>query len=209
MVISAASIGIGRDAARELTRRELSKPEYHRDDPSLVQRAATWAKDRILDLLAHASGISTGGWLGIVVILGLVALVVVVVLRRVGGVRRNAARTDPLMTGRVLGATEHRTNAETAAAAGQFAEAIRERLRAIVRELETRGVIDTRPGRTADELAADAGRALPQHADALRAATRVFDDVWYGARPATAAGYAIVRGADDLVREARTFVVTP
>ena len=61
-------------------------------------------------------------------------------------------------------------------------------MRAIVRSLEERALLDPRPGRTADEAAAEAGRALPAHADRLRAAARDFDDVTYGGRTATGTG---------------------
>nr|WP_262401822.1 DUF4129 domain-containing protein [Actinomadura sp. CNU-125] len=40
-------------------------------------------------------------------------------------------------------------------------------------------------------------------ADALRAAVRTFDDVWYGDRPGTADGYAQVKDLDDRLRAAR------
>ena len=62
-------------------------------------------------------------------------------------------------------------------------------MRAIVRSLEERTLLDPRPGRTADEAAAEAGRPLPRHADRLRAAARTFDDVTYGGRTADEAAY--------------------
>ena len=72
-------------------------------------------------------------------------------------------------------------------AAGEHAEAVREYLRAVARDLEERAVLSERPGRTARELATEAGALLPEHAAALDAGARVFDDVWYGHRPATEA----------------------
>ena len=56
-----------------------------------------------------------------------------------------------------------------------------------------------RPGRTADEAAAEAGRALPDRDAELRAAARLFDDVWYGGRAATAMD-AQLRAVDEAVR---------
>jgi hypothetical protein len=70
--------------------------------------------------------------------------------------------------------------ADRLAAQGRYAEAIRERLRAMVRHLVERGVIEDRPGWTVTELSAAAGVA-PMHE-----ATTVFSDVWYAQRPATA-----------------------
>jgi len=70
--------------------------------------------------------------------------------------------------------------ADRLAAQGRYAEAIRERLRAMVRHLVERGVLEDRPGWTVTELSAAAGVA-PMH----EAAT-VFSEVWYAQRPATA-----------------------
>ena len=49
-------------------------------------------------------------------------------------------------------------------------------------------MLPPRLGRTADEFAAEAGRALPVHADALRDAARQFDEIRYGQRPGSRAG---------------------
>ncbi|MCT7357033.1 DUF4129 domain-containing protein, partial [Streptomyces sp. 15-116A] len=55
--------------------------------------------------------------------------------------------------------------------------------------------------RTADEAAAEAGRALPAHTDRLHAAARAFDDVTYGGRTATEESYRSIAALDrDLER---------
>ena len=48
-------------------------------------------------------------------------------------------------------------------------------------------MLPPRIGRTADEFAAEAGRALPVHAEALRDAARQFDEIRYGQRPGSRA----------------------
>ena len=53
-----------------------------------------------------------------------------------------------------------------------------------------------RIGRTADEFAAEAGRALPPHAADLLGAARLFDEVRYGRRPGTRPGYDQVTELD-------------
>ena len=74
-------------------------------------------------------------------------------------------------------------------------------MRALVRALEERALLDVRPGRTADEAAAEAGRALPAHTDPLRTAARDFDDVTYGGRSATEQSYHRIAELDrDLER---------
>jgi hypothetical protein len=77
--------------------------------------------------------------------------------------------------------------ADRYAAEGRFAEAIRERLRAMVRRMVEVGVIANRPGATVTELAAEAANARPAVGPAVHEASRIFSDVWYGERQATAA----------------------
>ena len=66
-----------------------------------------------------------------------------------------------------------------------------------------RGLIDARPGRTADELAAELTAALLAGADELRSAASVFDAVVYGRRPATSATYDVIVTAAHVVESAR------
>jgi hypothetical protein len=88
--------------------------------------------------------------------------------------------------------------ADRLAAEGRYAEAIRERLRGMVRELIERRVLEHRPGWTVTELAAVAASRRPAVAGPLNAAGALFSDIWYGARPAHAEHYARMR---DLARE--------
>jgi len=76
--------------------------------------------------------------------------------------------------------------ADRLASQGRYAEAVRERLRAMVRELVDRQVVEHRPGWTVSELAGAAGQARPVVDGPLRAAGGVFSEVWYGERPAGA-----------------------
>jgi hypothetical protein len=83
--------------------------------------------------------------------------------------------------------------ADRLAAEGRFAEAVRERLRGMVRELIERGVLEHRPGWTVTELAAVAANRRPQVAEPLNAAGQIFSDIWYGDRPAGAEQYHRMR----------------
>ena len=49
-------------------------------------------------------------------------------------------------------------------------------------------------------MAAEAGAALPAEAGALHGAALLFDDICYGERPGTPAGYALVRELDTRIR---------
>jgi hypothetical protein len=199
----AAVAPVGRDEARRAAERELSKGIYHRGEPGPVTRAfetvIDWI-DRFLDRLAAGA---PGGSLGALVLLAIVLVVAGVVLWWTGPIRRGARIRQPHveLSGDV-GTDEHRRRADEHATAGRFAEAVRERMRAIVRELETRGVLDPRPGRTADEVAREAGAAVPTIAGDLRAAAVTFDEIWYGGRPATPQADALMRQTDDRVRRA-------
>jgi hypothetical protein len=99
-------------------------------------------------------------------------------------------------------ATDYRSEALAAAAAGQWSEAIVARMRALARGLEEAGEVSVRPGRTADELAVEIANGRPSLAVAAARAARVFDEVAYGNRPGTADGYAAVVEVDDMCSRA-------
>ncbi|MGW6707481.1 DUF4129 domain-containing protein [Streptomyces sp. NPDC054956] len=192
----APPVTIGRDAAREAAKQELSKPVYHQNDPGLLQRALDRFWDWVGDLFDHASGATPGGTLGLLAIAVFVVLVITALWWRLGTPRRTAAAAGALFDDGTRSAADHREAADALAAESRWSEAVQERMRAVVRSLEERTLLDPRPGRTADEAAAEAAVSLPSHAGALRAAARTFDDVTYGARPADAAMYATLRDLD-------------
>jgi hypothetical protein len=200
---AAAPVEVGRDDARSAARRELARPEYQADQPTLAERVARWVIDFFSDLLDRASAAAPGGYLGLLVLLALLVVAVVAFRLRTGPL--GAARRGPegLFAGAVRSSDDHRRGAEQHAEAGRWDEALRERLRALIRGLEERGLLDSRPGRTADEAAREAGGALPEHAEDLLRAARTFDDVWYGGRPADRDGYERLRTLDESVRRAR------
>jgi Domain of unknown function (DUF4129) len=92
--------------------------------------------------------------------------------------------------------------ADRLASQGRYAEAVRERLRAMVRELVDRQVVEHHPGWTVGELAGAAGRARPIVDTPLRAAGGVFSEVWYGQRPAGAQHDQRMRELADQVHRA-------
>lgn len=196
-------VDLGREAAQEAAREELAKQIYRDAGPGLTERVLRWLYEQAANLLDDVAGVSPGGYAGLAVVLLLLATAVVAVRLRVGPLGRRQATDRSLFVGGERSAAEHRAAAEAHARAGEWAEAVRERLRAVVRSLEERAVLEPRPGRTADEAAAEAGAALPTCAADLRAAARLFDEVWYGGRPTGPEGYAALRALDDAVRAAR------
>ncbi|GGW25967.1 DUF4129 domain-containing protein [Streptomyces caelestis] len=190
-----------RDPAREAARRELSKRMYHEDDPSLFQRALDAFWDWLDKLFNAASTATPGGALGLVVIILAVVAVLAALWWRLGTPRRQPTSSATLFDDRPRSAADHRAAAEAHAVQGHWNQAVQERMRALVRALEERALLDARPGRTADEAAAEAGRALPTHTDRLRTAARDFDDVTYGGRSATEQSYHRIAELDrDLER---------
>ena len=198
---------VDRDEARRAAREELSKGIYHANEPGLIERAVDRVITWISDLLDRAVVSTPGGELGLLIIAAIVVGLVVLVLWRVGPLRRGARGSAPVLEVSARRTPhEHRRQADAYAAEGRYAEAVRERMRAIVRELETRGVLEPRPGRTADEVADDAGALVPAVAGDLRTAASVFDEIWFGGRQANARADAIVRQADENVRRAQLAV---
>nr|WP_257101742.1 DUF4129 domain-containing protein [Streptomyces sp. alain-838] len=182
-------VTIPRDPAREAARRELSKRMYHENDPGLFQRALNAFWDWIDELFNRASTATPGGALGLTVIIVAVLAVLGALWWRLGTPRRLPTSAPALFDDRPRSAADHRAAADAHAAQGHWNQAVQERMRAIVRALEERALLDVRPGRTADEAAREAGRALPDHGGRLLAAARDFDDVTYGGRPGTEQSY--------------------
>jgi type II secretory pathway pseudopilin PulG len=195
--------GIHRIPAQRLARRELARSIYQ---PSFLARLDN-------DLFGWLNRLSIGpqksGWWLLIVLIIVVVLVIAGVLYWIGPMGRSRRqRSGAVLAGTQLSAADYRREAERLADGGDYAGAIIQRMRAIAVELETRGVLLPRPGRTASELAAEAGGSLPGSAAGLHAAARLFDDVRYGDRAGTPAGYEQVRDLDESIRAARTPAVS-
>jgi len=197
---------LDRESARDAAAEELSRQPYQEAQPSLLLRAVGRVLREIGELLDGAASAAPGGPLGLLLLTLLLGLLVAVVVGKLRPGRDSSTAAALFEGGRVLSAGEHRARAEAAAAEGRFADAVRERLRAVVRELEARGVLDPRPGRTADEVAREAGAAVPEVAGDLTRAARVFEQVWYGGRPADAAGYRVLVEVDQHLVDRRLVV---
>jgi Domain of unknown function (DUF4129) len=191
------ALDIGRDAAHDAAQRELGKPIYPR--PSLTERLSKWFDELLYRIAAEGSTVP-GGWFTISVLILMLVVALFVALRIARRTLRTNRGAQPLFTGQELGAAEHRATAEQFAAAGDWASAIRHRLRAVARHLEQTGVLTPVPGRTATELARDAGAALPGLDSEFASAATAFNDVTYGERPGTEAGYRLIAGLDDHLR---------
>jgi hypothetical protein len=213
MMRADAPVNVSSDQARQLAIRELSKSQYHRGDlPQNPSGQPTTALPSPSPLTQPPQASGPSHALAVVlIILAIFVLVAVVLLvlrwlgkprtdkrRKEKSEKRGAAGSTPeeILTGAAL----HRHNAQQAAAAGDFAEAIRERFRAVIATLDERALLPERADRTADEAATDAGAILPAHAEVLVAAARAFDEVEYGEYVGTPQAYAVISEVDELVR---------
>jgi hypothetical protein len=196
MVIGAGPVG--RVQAQRLAQHELSKPVYHHT--SLLSRALNAVSGFLDRIFSDASQATPGGWWTLVALIAVIVAVIAVIVVRLGpvagsGRRRTSALRDP--DGRPRTARRLREESATAAAEGDYATAILQRLRAIATGCEERRVLVPDAGRTADEFAALAGARFPAHAAGLRVAVAEFDHVRYGGGSGTLDAYERLRTLDE------------
>jgi hypothetical protein len=181
---------IGRAAAQRLAREELSKAIYH-PSPSLTTRIVNFVTGLLAWLFGNVGSAAPGGWWTVVALSALLVIAVAVIAVRLGPMARSARGGGPAWDrgSRAMTARTLRAAAAASAAHGDYSTAILQRVRAIVASCEERGVLTVDVGRTADEVAAQAGARFPaQHAD-LAAAARSFDQIRYGGAVGTRDGY--------------------
>jgi hypothetical protein len=193
-----SAIDVDRDTAHQAAQRELDKPIYPKG--SLTLRVQEWIHDLLFRLIEKGSSLP-GGWFTLSVLFVLLIVAIVAAVRIVRRTIRTHDRGDYQLfdTGQ-LSADQHRAIAERFAAEGNWTAAIRHRLRAVARGLEETRVLDPAPGRTAIELAHDAGTRLPHLSSEFFRAANEFNDVTYGERPGTTAAYQLIVDLDDQLR---------
>ncbi|WP_150239120.1 DUF4129 domain-containing protein [Nocardiopsis quinghaiensis] len=192
---------VTREEGRRRAVEELSDPLYGEQEPSLIDRFLLWLRELLASFTEGAPEF-LGGWTVLGPLLVLVAVLVVWLIVWLRPSRDRAAGV-PVHENAPMTATDHRAAADRHEAAGEFAAAVTERLRAVSVDLEDRAVITPRAGRTATELAAEASAVLPGEAGGLREGARIFNDVVYGDRPATAGSARVLRELDARLRAAR------
>jgi uncharacterized protein DUF4129 len=192
------AIDIDRDAAHQAAQRELAKPIYPKG--SVTQRVQEWIHELLYRLIEKGSSLP-GGWFTVSVLLTLLVVAIVVAVRIAQRTIRTRRGGDyPVFDAGQLTAAQHRAIAEQFAAEEDWAAAIRHRLRAVARGLEESGTLDPAPGRTANELADDAGERIPVLAAEFSQSATAFNDVTYGERPGTSTAYQTIVDLDDHLR---------
>jgi hypothetical protein len=192
------TIDIDRDPAHQAAQRELDKPIYPK--ASLTQRVNEWIHDLLFRLIEKGSSVP-GGWFTVSVLLILLGVAIVIAVRGARRTLRSHRGGDyQLFDAGQLSAEQHRSTAERAAAEGNWTAAIRHRLRAVARGLEETQILEPAAGRTANELARDAGARLPHLSPELSRSAAIFNDVTYGDRPGTPPGYQTIAQLDEHLR---------
>jgi hypothetical protein len=197
-----------RDEAQAWAAQELARGEYHESRSSAWETFTQSVRDAvnrfIESLLVGSARHSPGTVLAVVLVVVVIAVVVAVLVVRSGGLRSQSHRGHAaVFTSAALTAADHRLRSESAAAEGDWAQAVAERFRAVVRAAEEIQVLHPRPGRTADEAAAEIARAVPETDPEVLTAARVFDEVRYGDRGATEGQYDLLRTLDGTLTRAR------
>ncbi len=208
VLLAAALPPVTRQGAQDAARHELSKRQYASAEPPWWSRPLRWLLREIARVWTAAAS-HTGGSIGLVVLLGAIAVVVGLAIWRIGPSARNSrSRGGAFAIDSESTADDHRKLAASFAQQGSWDKAVRERLRAIARDLEARALLDPRAGRTAAELAAEGGRSLPSCAAMLREAADRFSAIWYGNAVATSEDYRRLTEIDDAVRDTRPVRLT-
>ncbi len=195
-----AGLNLDGDAAHDAAQRELGKPIYPR--PSLTEQLLSWFDELLYKAFTNSSWLP-GGWITVALLATVLIAAVVIAVRVARRTMGSARGTEAAVLGGAgRTAADHRAAAEQAAAQGDWANAIRHRLRAVARHLEETDTLDAVPGRTATELAAVAGAALPALAAELRTAADTFNAVSYGDLPGDEARYRQLAALDGHLRQA-------
>lgn len=168
---------------RGIAEEVLSRREFQRAEPSLIERIQEWIDRQLGDLIGSVTGGGTGTVVGWVILAVAVAVIVWLLARN-----RKVLLADPAAEAEVridAGRTpdEWREHAATLEAEGRWKEALRCRYRGLLGDLVRRGVIVDVPGRTAGEYLDEVAAACPPATRPMGAATAAFELAWYADRP--------------------------
>jgi hypothetical protein len=189
-VMAQGDLDLDPDQARETADEILLRPEFRAEEPSLLDRAIDWVLERLGDVLTTilpGGGGTVIGWLVLMVALALIAyLVWRFAPHRLSRLRQ--ARLEPdheLIEGRTR--DQWLAEAEAAERDGDWARGVQARWHALVAGLADRSQLADDPAATSGEhrrsfatgTAADPGRV-----DRFGGATELYEDIWFGGRPA-------------------------
>lgn len=170
------------DRIGSVAREVLERPRFQQPEPGLLERLQRAALEAVAELLGGILTDGSADLIGWAIAAVAVVALVVLSVRFLRGTRTRGAPGDG------DGAAAHRPRppaewleeAERHARAGRIRQASRCRYRGLVAELERRGLLEDRPGRTVGEEARSLGRRRPAVAVPFADAAEVFQRAWYG-----------------------------
>lgn len=188
------------DEARRWLVDELAKGPYQEAEPNIIERIIAAILEWLGSLLEGLRPLEAGpGTLLLALGAAVVIAAAVWLVRPRLNARRKVDSGGVFASDTVRTALEHRQLAVSAAASKDWDTALTERLRAVIRSAEERGVIDSQPGRTAGETAVQLRTAFgPSAAETSWLADR-FNEVHYGSQAADAQDYRRATAIDDLL----------
>jgi hypothetical protein len=186
LIADAPPLNPNGQTAQHWLREELAKPEYQAAKPTWFDQVAGQIQDWLASLGAGVSG--DAGWVlaGIGIAIAAALIIGAFAVFGLPRLRRRSAPSAVFEPHDVRSIDDLRRDADAAAAAGRYGDAVRDRFRAVARALGERTIVLLLPGTTSQELAVEASHALPEFAERLHAAARLFDGVRYLGRDATA-----------------------
>ena len=168
------------EEVHRITDAVLARPEFLESRPSWLQQAGRRINDVINDFLNTLGEGTRGSTIGTLTLVLLALLVVFLVLRYTRTMRRDPG-LDVAVEGPVgRAAAQWLADAEAAAAAGDWRQALRCRYRALVADFAANGLVEEVPGRTTGEYLRVVEENVPAAAEAFAVATRTFEAAWYG-----------------------------
>lgn len=159
----------------------LSRSEFQGPPRSIVDRVLDYVSELISEAIGGVIGGGRGSLAGFILFVVLLGALVFVWIRFVPTMSRDpGARADGATAVAGRRAVDWTAEADAAAAAGRWRDALRCRYRALIARLSERGVIEEVAGRTAGEYRHELHRALPVAAPDFSRATELFELAWYG-----------------------------
>lgn len=193
------------EEARRWAEEELSRPIYQESEPGPLQQVMDWIMD-FLDSLSGTAGVAPPALAPLIAVL-VVAAVVGLAFLLAGPVRarRRVSGSAAVFDDDEGTSADLADAADLAAARGDWREAVIMRFRALVRSLDERAIVTDRPGLTAYEATTEAAARLPDCVRSLEQSGRIFDDVVYGERPASASQHQfLLMAAAEIARATPT-----
>ncbi|MBP2215919.1 DUF4129 domain-containing protein [Arthrobacter sp. CAN_C5] len=188
------------DEARRWLVDELAKGPYQEAEPNIIERLIAAILEWLGSLLAGLRPLEAGpGTLLLALGAAIVIAAAVWLVRPRLNARRKVDGVGVFAGDTVRTALEHRQLADSAASSKNWDTALTERLRAVIRSAEERGIVDSQPGRTAGETAVQLRAAFGPTAEETSWLANRFNEVHYGSQAADASDYQRATAIDDLL----------